>query len=177
MHSATTSRAQASLCPHWVAISHVLRISSKPMPAGTWRTNLRSLIRWQTQTIMTLAGWLNNVIHKCIVNENLSHLGLVSHLLPSLVGAADKKTVTAASNAKDYRSAHMRRSLWWQPMGQPAANPPWRQACAYASGWPVCGCQARVQTIRPIGPHRHLCAALKDGTFTGLIGTHQKLVF
>jgi hypothetical protein len=75
---------------------------------------------------------------KCIPNENLSHLKAVSHLLTSLGGAADKKTVMAASNARDYTSARIGRRLWWQPVMQTVrsaslANPA-KRSCG-EPGW------------------------------------------
>ena len=56
-HCATTSRAQLSHWPHWVATPSSNWISSKPMPARAWRAISRSEIRRQTQTIMVWA-WL-----------------------------------------------------------------------------------------------------------------------
>jgi len=58
-HWATTSRAQPSHWPHWVATPNSNWMSSKLMPARAWRAISRSETRWQTQTIMVeqaLAG-------------------------------------------------------------------------------------------------------------------------
>src|SRR3989344_2138096 len=52
LHCATTSRAQLSQHPHWVATPSSNWISSKLMPARAWRAISRSEIRRQTQTIM-----------------------------------------------------------------------------------------------------------------------------
>jgi hypothetical protein len=52
LHCATTSRAQVSHRPHCVATPSSSWMSSKPIPALTWRAMSRSEIRWQTQTIM-----------------------------------------------------------------------------------------------------------------------------
>ena len=51
-HCATTSRAQLSQHPHWVATPSSNWISSKLMPARAWRAISRSDIRRQTQTII-----------------------------------------------------------------------------------------------------------------------------
>ena len=55
-HWATTSRAQPSHRPHWVATPSSNWISSKPMPARAWRAISRSETRRQTQTIMAVHG-------------------------------------------------------------------------------------------------------------------------
>ena len=58
LHCATTSRAQLSHWPHWVATPSSNWMSSKLMPARAWRAISRSETRRQTQTIMAvgLAG-------------------------------------------------------------------------------------------------------------------------
>ena len=62
LHCATTSRAQPSHWPHWVATPSSNCTSSKVMPARTWRAISRSDTRRHTQTIMAvrrqLAGCL-----------------------------------------------------------------------------------------------------------------------
>ena len=55
-HCATTSRAQPSQQPHWVATPNSNCISSKPMPARAWRAISRSETRRQTQTIMAVGS-------------------------------------------------------------------------------------------------------------------------
>ncbi len=55
-HWATTSRAQPSQQPHWVATPSSNWISSKPMPARAWRAISRSETRRQTQTIMAVVS-------------------------------------------------------------------------------------------------------------------------
>lgn len=55
-HCATTSRAQSSQRPHWVATPSSNWISSKLMPARAWRAISRSEIRRHTQTIMEQAA-------------------------------------------------------------------------------------------------------------------------
>jgi hypothetical protein len=59
LHWATTSRAQLSHCPHWVATPSSNWMSSKSIPARAWLAISRSDTRRQTQTIMAelaLAG-------------------------------------------------------------------------------------------------------------------------
>ncbi len=69
LHCATTSRAQPSHWPHWVATPNSHWISSKPMPARAWRAISRSEIRRQTQTIMAgggrAVGWRIRHYYKC----------------------------------------------------------------------------------------------------------------
>ncbi len=57
LHCATTSRAQSSQRPHWVATPSSHWISSKPIPALAWRAISRSETRRQTQTIMATGHW------------------------------------------------------------------------------------------------------------------------
>ena len=54
LHWATTSRAQPSQLPHWVATPSSNWISSKLMPARAWRAMSRSETRRQTQMIMAV---------------------------------------------------------------------------------------------------------------------------
>lgn len=54
LHCATTSRAQPSHWPHWVATPSSNCTSSKVMPARTWRAISRSDTRRHTQTIMAV---------------------------------------------------------------------------------------------------------------------------
>lgn len=72
-HCATTSRAQSSQRPHWVATPSSNWISSKLIPARAWRAISRSETRWQTQTIMVQAVGLAMDDHG-IINANSSHL-------------------------------------------------------------------------------------------------------
>jgi hypothetical protein len=68
LHCATTSRAQPSHWPHWVATPSSNCTSSKVMPARTWRAISRSDTRRHTQTIMAvrrqLAGCLRRPDYK-----------------------------------------------------------------------------------------------------------------
>lgn len=61
LHWATTSRAQHSQRPHWVATPSSNWMSSKLIPARAWRAISRSEIPLQTQTIMVgqalAGGW------------------------------------------------------------------------------------------------------------------------
>jgi hypothetical protein len=75
LHCATTSRAQLSHWPHWVATPSSNCTSSKVIPARTWRAISRSDTRRHTQTIMAVgrqSGWL--LVGVPIINTNSSHL-------------------------------------------------------------------------------------------------------
>jgi len=73
LHCATTSRAQLSHWPHWVATPSSHWISSKPIPARAWRAISRSEIRRQTQTIMATIGRAVGGEAGLIINANRLH--------------------------------------------------------------------------------------------------------
>ena len=143
LHCATTSRAQPSHRPHWVATPSSNWMSSKPMPARAWRAISRSETRRQTQTIMDGLGWLIERFQQRKYKYESVAFAIKTLLFPVIStfcgqtiarsgrqwGENSSSGVASASVRQPHSamaissSSRSRRSTWATPMAPALASP------------------------------------------------------